>query len=439
MSDPIKLVLDPEELPKQWYNILVEFPIGNSKEFPMYLHPVKEEPVSPEMLMALFPVECVKQELSDQKYIDIPEEIRQAYYRLGRPTQIYRAKRLEENLKTPAKIYLKREDLSPPGSHKPNTAIAQAFYAKSEGCDGLVTETGAGQWGSALSYSCALMGMNLQVFMVRISYQQKPYRKYLMNVYGAKVDPSPSNITDFGKSLLEKDANHPGSLGIAISEAVEYAMKHENVKYTLGSVLNHVILHQTVVGQEVLLQFKKYGIKPDIMIGCVGGGSNFAGFAFPAIGKKLRKEDGYENVRMIVAEPTACPSIHKGEYKYDLGDTAGMAPRAKMYTLGHDFVPPPIHAGGLRYHGAAPMVSLLANEKVLESVAFPQEDIFASALLLAKTEGLLAAPETAHALHAAILEAKKCKDSGEAKTIVYNHSGHGVFDLEGYRQILGLD
>ncbi|MHA1143372.1 MAG: TrpB-like pyridoxal phosphate-dependent enzyme [Candidatus Helarchaeota archaeon] len=435
MKETIKLTLEPEELPKQWYNLLVDSPV----EFPIYLDPSNNEPMSPQKLMALFPIECVKQELSNQRYIDIPEEIRTAYYRLGRPSPMYRAKRLEEVLKTPAKIYLKREDLSPPGSHKPNTAIAQAYYARQEGCTELVTETGAGQWGSALSYSCALMGITLQVYMVRISYQQKPYRKYLMQVYGANVDASPSNKTDFGKKLLEKDPNHPGSLGIAISEAVEHAIKNDGTKYTLGSVLNHVVLHQTVVGQEVLLQMKKYEIKPDIMIGCVGGGSNFAGFSFPSIGKKLRKEDGFEDLRIIAVEPTACPSINKGEYRYDLGDTAGYAPLAKMYTLGHDFVPPPIHAGGLRYHGAAPLVSLLAHEKVIESQAYPQEEIFASAQLLAKVEGLVAAPETAHALHAAIMEAKKCKETGEAKTIIYNHSGHGFFDLEGYKQVLGFD
>ncbi|MHC1591089.1 MAG: TrpB-like pyridoxal phosphate-dependent enzyme [Candidatus Helarchaeales archaeon] len=435
MTEPIKLTLEPEELPKKWYNILVDSP----KKFPIYLDPTTDEPISPDKLMAIFPIECVKQEMASEKYIDIPEEVRMAYSRLGRPSPMYRAKRLEEALKTPAKIYLKREDLSPPGSHKPNTAIAQAYYAKKEGMTSLVTETGAGQWGSALSYSCALMGMNLQVFMVRISYQQKPYRKYLMNVYGASVDASPSNKTEFGKKLLAKDPNHPGSLGIAISEAVEYAISHDDTKYTLGSVLNHVILHQTVVGEEVLLQMKKYDIKPDIMIGCVGGGSNFAGFSFPAIGKKLRKEDGFENLRIIAVEPTACPSINKGEYRYDLGDTAGYAPKALMYTLGHDFVPPPIHAGGLRYHGAAPMVSLLVKEKIIESQAYPQEEVFASAQLLARVEGLVSAPETAHALHAAIVEAKKCKETGEAKTIVYNHSGHGFFDLEGYKQVLGFD
>jgi tryptophan synthase beta chain len=432
MKEPIKIILDPEEIPKQWYNILADSPAP----FPPPLNPATKEPVDPSMLMALFPVECIKQELSPERYIDIPEEIIEAYYRLGRPSPLHRAKRLEEKLKTPAKIFLKREDLSPPGSHKPNTAIAQAYYAKKEGIEKLVTETGAGQWGSALAYSCALMGIDLQVFMVRISYQQKPYRKYLMSVYGAKVDPSPSDKTDFGKSLLAKDPNHPGSLGIAISEAIETAMKDEKAKYTLGSVLNHVLLHQTVVGQELIKQFEKMNLKPDILIGCIGGGSNFAGFSFPYTGKKLRGE--IKDLQIIGVEPTACPSVTKGEYKYDFGDTGNTTPLVKMYTLGSDFVPPPIHAGGLRYHGMAPLVSLLANEKVIEAVAYPQEEIFASAKLLAETEGLVSAPETAHALHSAIVQAKKCKETGESKVICYNHSGHGFFDLEGYKEILKL-
>ncbi|NHI94650.1 MAG: TrpB-like pyridoxal phosphate-dependent enzyme [Candidatus Lokiarchaeota archaeon] len=434
MDLPIKTILTPEELPKQWYNILPDLPV----EFPPYLNPATNEPVPGEALMELFPVECIKQEVSPERYIDIPAEIREAYYRLGRPSPLYRAKRLEEKLKTPAKIFLKREDLSPPGSHKPNTAIAQAYYARQEGIEKLTTETGAGQWGSALAYSCALMGIDLQVFMVRVSYQQKPYRKHLMNLYGANVVPSPSNLTPFGKKMLEKDSNHPGSLGIAISEAIQAAMSDDKAKYTLGSVLNHVILHQTVVGQEALLQYKKLDIVPDILIGCVGGGSNFAGFAFPAIGKKLRKEDGYEKMKIVAVEPTACPSITGpgSEYKYDFGDTAQQTPIVKMYTLGVDFVPPPIHAGGLRYHGAAPSVSLLANEKVIQSVAYPQEEIFQSAKLLAMTEGLVCAPETAHALHHAIIEAKNAK---EEKIIVYNHSGHGIFDLEGFKQVLKFD
>ncbi|MHA1300367.1 MAG: TrpB-like pyridoxal phosphate-dependent enzyme, partial [Candidatus Helarchaeota archaeon] len=425
MSEQIKILLDEEELPKQWYNMMADAPA----EFPPYLHPGTKEPITdPEFLMALFPRECIMQELSPERYIDIPAEIREAYYRLGRPTPLYRAKRLEAVLKTPAKIYLKREDLSPPGSHKPNTAIAQAFYAKKEGIERLTTETGAGQWGSALAYACALMEMELKVFMVRISYQQKPYRKYLMSVYGAKVFPSPSDQTDFGKKLLAKDSNHPGSLGIAISEAVETAMKDDKAKYTLGSVLNHVLLHQTVVGQEVVKQFEKIDAQPDILVGCVGGGSNFAGFAFPYVGKKLRGELK-KDLKIITVEAKACPHITEGEYKYDYGDTAQTAPLTKMYTLGCDFVPPPIHAGGLRYHGMSPMVSLLVKNGVLEPRAYPQEEIFASAKLLAETEGLVAAPETAHALHAVIIEAKKCKETGESKIICYNHSGHGFFDL----------
>ncbi len=434
MKEPIKIILDPEELPKQWYNMLSDTPAP----FPPYLHPGTKEPITdPSFLMALFPNECVKQEVSPERYIDIPEDIREAYYRIGRPSPLYRAKRLEEALKTPAKIFLKREDLSPPGSHKPNTAIAQAYYAKKEGIERLTTETGAGQWGSALAYSCALMGLGCKVFMVRISYQQKPYRKYLMSIYGADIYPSPSDQTDFGKKLMAKDKNHPGSLGIAISEAVEAAMKDDGAKYTLGSVLNHVILHQTVVGQELIKQFEKINLVPDILIGCVGGGSNFSGFAFPYAGKKLRGELD-KDLKIITVEASACPHITEGEYKYDYGDTAMTAPLAKMYTLGHDFVPPPIHAGGLRYHGMSPMVSLLVKEGVFEPRAYPQEQIFASAKLLAETEGLVTAPETAHALHATILEAKKCKETGEAKVICYNHSGHGMFDLEGYKEILKL-
>ncbi|MFX1449934.1 MAG: TrpB-like pyridoxal phosphate-dependent enzyme [Promethearchaeota archaeon] len=434
MKEPIKIILEPEELPKQWYNMLADAPAP----FPPYLHPGTQEPITdPSFLMALFPNECVKQEVSPERYIDIPEDIREAYYRIGRPSPLYRAKRLEEALKTPAKIFLKREDLSPPGSHKPNTAIAQAYFAKKEGVERLTTETGAGQWGSALAYSCALMGLGCKVFMVRISYQQKPYRKYLMSIYGADIYPSPSDQTEFGKKLMAKDKNHPGSLGIAISEAVEAAMKDDGAKYTLGSVLNHVILHQTVVGQELIKLFEKIDLVPDILIGCVGGGSNFSGFAFPYIGKKLRGELK-KDLKIISVEASACPHITEGEYKYDYGDTAMTAPLAKMYTLGHDFVPPPIHAGGLRYHGMSPMVSLLVKEGVIEPRAYPQEEIFASAKLLAETEGLITAPETAHALHAAIIEAKKCKETGEAKIICYNHSGHGMFDLEGYKEVLKL-
>ncbi|MHA1237883.1 MAG: TrpB-like pyridoxal phosphate-dependent enzyme [Candidatus Odinarchaeia archaeon] len=432
-SEEIKILLEPDEMPTKWYNILADLP----KPFPPYLNPKDMTPVNPEALEVLFPKECVKQEMLADRYVDIPDELLEMYLRLGRPTPLYRARRLEEKLNTPAKIYYKREDLSPPGSHKPNTALAQAYYAMKEGIERLTTETGAGQWGTALAYSCALVGIKCQVFMVRISYNQKPYRKYLMKILGANVVASPSNLTEFGRQLLAKDPNHPGSLGIAISEAIEMAIKEDNTKYVLGSVLNHVLLHQTIIGEEVVRQFEKIDVTPDIMVGCVGGGSNFPGFAYPYLGKKLRGE--LNNMEFYAVEPDVCPSLSKGEYKYDFGDTAKTTPLIKMYTLGCDFVPPPIHAGGLRYHGAAPSLSLLVNEGIIRTMTFPQTEIFAVAKLFAETEGVVMAPETAHAAAAAIKLAKEAKKSGEEKVIVFNYSGHGLLDLEGYRHILKLD
>jgi tryptophan synthase beta chain len=432
-SNEIKIQLTPEEMPKKWYNILADLP----SRFPDYLNPANNEPIPGEALMALFPKECIKQEMASERYISIPEEIIEHYYQLGRPSPLYRARRLEQKLDTPAKIYFKREDLSPTGSHKTNTAIAQAFYAKKEGITNLTTETGAGQWGSALAYSCAMVGIKCTVFMVRCSYDQKPYRKYVMKLLGSDILPSPSDKTEYGRSLLEKKPDHPGSLGIAISEAIETAMKNDNTKYTLGSVLNHVMLHQTIVGQELILQMEKLDKVPDALIGCVGGGSNFAGFSFPYLGKILRKE--LNSPTIYAVEPTVCSSLGKGEYRYDFGDTAKTTPLVKMCTLGCDFVPPPIHAGGLRYHGAAPTVSLLTKEGYIKPIAYTQEEIFKASKLFAETEGLIMAPETGHAACATIELAKEAKKNNEEKIIVYNHSGHGLLDLEGYRQVLKLD
>jgi len=420
-----------DEIPKFWYNILSD--LG---EIPPMLDPRTNEPLSADALEVLFPKECVRQEASKERSIRIPEEVREQYIRIGRPTPLYRARRLEEYLRTPAKIFFKREDVTPTGSHKLNTALAQAYYAKQEGTERLTTETGAGQWGSALSYAGAMFDVNILVFMVRVSYNQKPYRKFVMKLYGAEVVPSPSERTEVGKCFLKEDPEHPGSLGIAISEAIEVAVKDEKIKYSLGSVLNYVLLHQTVVGLEVLEQLKRLELEPDVMIGCVGGGSNFAGFSFPAIGRMLRGE--MKKMRFVAAEPVACPSMTKGEYRYDFGDTGKTTPLLKMFTLGCDFVPPPIHAGGLRYHGAAPAVSLLKKEGVIESVAHPQEEVFKAAKLFAELEGLIPAPETSHAVKAAIDEALKAKEEGKEKIIVFNYSGHGLLDLVGYQQVLGL-
>ncbi len=433
MVEKNRVILDLDELPTKWYNIAVDSP----EPFPPYLNPATNEPMPPEPLMELFPVECIKQEASDKRYLDIPDELLDVYLNsLGRPSPLCRAVRLEKYLNTPAEIYYKREDLSPPGSHKPNTAVAQAYYAAKEGIKVLTTETGAGQWGSALSYACAFFNLECRVFMVRISYEQKPYRKFIMKLYGANVIPSPSDTTDCGKKFLEDKKNYNGSLGMAISEAIEVAMKNPEAKYTLGSVLNFVLIHQSIVGEEVIKQFEKMDKVPDSLIGCVGGGSNFAGFAFPFLGKSLRKE--CDKIDVVAVEPTACPSITNGEYKYDFGDTAKTTPLIKMYSLGSDFVPPPIHAGGLRYHGAAPAVSFLVSKGLIRSVAYPQEDIFKSAELFAKVEGLICAPETAHAIHEAIQQARECKKTGEKKIIAFNYSGHGLMDLAGYEQILGL-
>jgi len=419
-----KIMLSEKEMPRQWYNINPDLP----RPLDPPLHPQTGKPLTPDDLSILFPMELIMQEVSMDRFIDIPKELIDIY-RMWRPTPLVRAERLEKFLGTPAKIYFKNESVSPAGSHKPNTAVAQAYYNKMAGTKNIATETGAGQWGSALAFACNIFGLGCTVYMVRVSYDQKPYRKLMMRLWGAEVYASPSNRTDAGKNMLAMDPNSPGSLGLAISEAVEVAAKSGgSTKYSLGSVLNHVILHQSVIGLETKKQFEKIGEFPDILIGCVGGGSNFGGFAFPFIPDKKKNK----NMRIIAVEPIACPSITKGPFAYDYGDTAKTGPIAKMYTLGHDFIPPGIHAGGLRYHGMSPQVSLLYNEKIIEAVAVHQKTVFDAGVIFAKTEGIIPAPETCHAIRVAIDEALECKKTGEKKVIAFNFSGHGHFDLSSY-------
>ena len=425
----LKAVLPQDRLPGSYYNIQHDLP----EPLPPPLDPRTLQPMSPEPLLRLFAKECVMQEVSTQEFIPIPEEVREAYLRLGRPTPLYRAVRLEAKLNTPAKIYFKREDLNPAGSHKPNTAIAQAYYHRREGTERLTTETGAGQWGSALALAAALFDIDLTVYMTRSSFDQKPYRKTLMEVYGAEVFSSPSARTSVGRKYLEKDPNHPGSLGLAISEAVEDCVTHDNTKYSLGSVLNHVILHQSVIGQEAKLQMEEFGDDPDYILGCIGGGSNYAGLCYPFLRDKLR---GKGEADFVAVEPRAVPSTTRGVYRYDYGDTAGMAPLAKMYTLGHTFQCPPIHAGGLRYHGKAPSMSMLIEKGFMRSVAYSQNEIMDAGILLAQTEGIVAAPETNHAIKAAIDIALECKRKNETKTILFGLSGHGLLDLKAYEDKL---
>jgi tryptophan synthase beta chain len=420
-----KVWLEEEEIPREWYNIQPDLP----KPLDPPLNPATGKPISPEDLAPIFPRALIEQEVSTQPWIRIPDEVRKIY-KLWRPTPLYRAVRLEEFLKTPARIYYKNEAVSPPGSHKPNTAVAQAYYNKMEGVKRLTTETGAGQWGSALAFGCNLFDLECTIYMVKVSYQQKPYRKVLMQVWGASVIPSPSNKTNAGRKILEEHPDSPGSLGIAISEAIEDAATHEDTKYSLGSVLNHVLLHQTVIGLEAKKQFKKIGDYPDVIIGCVGGGSNFPGLFFPFVKDKLSGERPH--LRFIAVEPTACPTLTRGPYAYDFGDTAKQTPLLKMFTLGHDFVPPPIHSGGLRYHGDAPLLCLLYDEKVMEARAYHQTPVFEAAVIFSRTEGILPAPETAHAVKAAIDEALECKKNKEEKVILLNFSGHGHFDLSAY-------
>lgn len=419
----VRVDLKVEDMPRHWYNVLADLPFKLDPP----LDPKTKQPISPQALSAIFPEPLIEQEVSEQREIPIPEPVLKEYA-VYRPTPLYRATYLEEYLQTPARIYYKYEGVSPTGSHKTNTALAQAYYNKISGTRRLVTETGAGQWGSALCYAGAKFGLAVNVFMVRISYEQKPMRKYLMRLFGGDVVPSPSDRTNFGRSLLEKNGEMPGSLGIAISEAIEVALSDPGTKYSLGSVLNHVLLHQTVIGLEIKKQLQLLNETPTIVLGCHGGGSNFAGTILPFIPDKLSGK----NIRLIACEPTACPSLTKGRFEYDYGDTAGMTPLLKMYTLGKDFIPPKIHAGGLRYHGAAPIVSRLVKEGLIEAVAFDQEEVFDSARLFAKLEGIVPAPESSYAINGAIREALRAKEEKREGVIVFNLSGHGLFDLTAY-------
>jgi len=424
--DETKILLSEKDIPTQWYNIQADLP----EPLPPVIHPGTLQPIGPDDLAPIFPMTLIMQEVSQERWIDIPEPVREVY-KLWRPTPLYRARRWEKALDTPAKIYYKWEGVSPPGSHKPNTAVAQAFYNKEEGQKRLTTETGAGQWGSALAFGCNLFGLECKVYMVRISYEQKPYRKSMMHAWGAEVVPSPSRNTKAGRDILEKDPNSTGSLGIAISEAVEDAVTHEGTKYSLGSVLNHVLMHQTIIGLETKKQFELIDEYPDLMIGCIGGGSSFAGFSLPFVRDRIVEG---KNIRFIAVEPMACPSVTKGLYKYDFGDTAKTTPLLKMYTLGHSFIPAPIHAGGLRYHGMAPIICHLHDLGIMEAVAVHQNPVFAAAVSFAKAEGIIPAPEPAHAIKVVMDEALKCKEAGESKVIAFNLCGHGHFDMGAYDQ-----
>jgi tryptophan synthase beta chain len=430
MSSQIKFTLSESDLPKRWYNINADMPVPPNP----VLHPATMEPVTPDFLSVLFPMELILQEISTDQYIDIPEEIRDVY-KLYRPTPLLRAARLEKALGTPAHIYYKYEGVSPVGSHKPNTAIAQAFYNKAAGTKALTTETGAGQWGSALAFAGQLYDIAVEVYMVKVSYQQKPYRRVLMETYGAQVFASPTDRTQYGKSVLAADKDNPGSLGIAISEAVEAAATSNRAKkYSLGSVLGHVLMHQTVIGEEALMQMDLAGEYPDVVIGCIGGGSNFSGIAYPFLRHNLK--DG-KKTRLLAVEPEAAPSLTKGVFAFDYGDTAKMAPIVKMHTLGHSFIPAPIHAGGLRYHGMAPSLCALYDAGYVEAIAVPQVATFDAAVQFARAEGIVPAPESAHAIRAAIDEALDAKQKGEVRVILFNLSGHGHFDLAAYEAYLG--
>lgn len=421
----IKFTLDENEMPKKWYNIQAD--LKTPLDPP--LNPQTKKPVGPQDLSAIFPMELIKQEVSQDRYIDIPPEVREIY-RIWRPTPLYRATRLEKVLKTPAQIYYKYEGVSPPGSHKPNSAIPQAYFNMKEGIERLATETGAGQWGSALAFGTKIFNLKCRIYMVKCSYEQKPYRKVLMQNWGAEVHSSPTKLTNSGLKILEKHPKTSGSLGISISEAVEDAATHEDTNYALGSVLNHVVLHQTIIGLELKKQFEIIDKYPDILIGCVGGGSNFSGTAFPFVRDKIIGKQ--PDIKIISVEPLACPTLTQGEYRYDFGDSMGLTPLLKMYTLGHDFVPASIHAGGLRYHGDSPLLCKLTKEGYMEAIAYYQKEVFEAATLFARTEGIIVAPEAAHAVKAAIDFAKMCKRNNEKKTIVFANSGHGYFDLSAY-------
>ncbi len=422
-----KIFLSEKEMPKQWYNIAADLPSPMQPP----LHPGTRQPIGPDDLAPLFPMALILQEVSQERYIDIPEPVLDALT-LWRPSPLIRAHRFEKLLGTPAKIYFKYEGVSPTGSHKPNTAVAQAYFNAQEGVKRLATETGAGQWGSSLAFAANIFGLECKVYMVRISFDQKPYRKALMESYGASIVASPSNETEFGRQYLEKDPDSPGSLGIAISEAVEDAAQRDDTKYALGSVLNHVLLHQTIIGQEALKQMEIVGDFPDVVVGCVGGGSNFAGIAFPFLKEKF---DGKE-IKFLATEPASCPTLTKGEFRYDFGDTAMLTPLVPMHTLGHGFVPPAIHAGGLRYHGDAPLISHLVNGGFIQAEAYGQLDVFKSALQFARSEGIIPAPESSHAIHGAVVEALCAKEEGKEKTILFNLSGHGYFDMSAYTNYL---
>lgn len=429
MSERTQFQLSASDLPKSWYNLAADNPIPPTP----VLRPDTLEPVTPEFLAVLFPMELIQQEVSTERFIQIPEEVREVY-RLWRPTPLLRARRLELALDTPAHIYFKHEGTSPVGSHKPNTAVPQAFYNKSAGTKALTTETGAGQWGSALSMACNMFDLDLEVYMVRVSYDSKPYRRVLMQSFGAQVFPSPTDRTGYGQALLEADPNNPGSLGIAISEAVETAVNSGGKKkYSLGSVLNHVLMHQSVIGEEALKQMDMAGEYPDVVIGCVGGGSNFAGIAYPFLRENLKHGRG---TRLLAVEPEATPSLTKGIYAFDYGDTARMAPVVKMHTLGHGFIPPAIHAGGLRYHGMAPSLSALHHAGHIDAIAVPQQATFDAALTFTRAQGILPAPESAHAVRVAIDEALDAKEKGEKRVILFNLSGHGHFDMSAYEAYL---
>ncbi|GAB4118108.1 MAG: TrpB-like pyridoxal phosphate-dependent enzyme [Candidatus Caldatribacteriota bacterium] len=424
--EQIKYTLDEKEIPQYWYNILADLP----EPLPPVLHPGTKEPLKPEDLAPLFPMELIKQEVSTERYIEIPDEVREIY-RLWRPTTLYRAINLEKALKTPAKIYYKYEGSSPPGSHKPNTAVAQAYYNKKEGIKRITTETGAGQWGSALAFAGACFDLEIKVYMVRVSYNQKPYRRVMMQVWGAECIPSPSDQTESGRAILAKEPDCPGSLGLAISEAVEEAVTREDTHYSLGSVLNHVLLHQTIIGLETKKVLEKIDEYPDIIVGCVGGGSNFAGMFLPFLKDKL--EGKHPDLKIINVEPASCPTLTRGPYCYDFGDEAGLTPLLKMYTLGHGFIPPPVHAGGLRYHGMAPIICHLLSLGLVEAKAVHQLETFQAGIDFARCEGIISAPESNHAIRVAIDEAIKCRESGEAKTILFNLSGHGHVDMAAYQ------
>ena len=431
MAKQTKILLDESEMPTSWYNIVPDLP----EPPPPALHPGTHEPAGPEDFAPLFPMDLILQEVSMDRYIEIPEEV-QDVYKLWRPSPLFRAHRLEKLLDTPAHIYYKYEGVSPAGSHKPNTSVPQAYYNKKAGINRLTTETGAGQWGTALAFACSLFDMECEVWQVRASYDQKPYRKAMIETFGATIHPSPSDLTESGRAILAADPDSPGSLGIAISEAVEMAAPYDDVRYALGSVLNHVLMHQTIIGEEALLQLAKVGETPDVIVGCTGGGSNFGGLSFPFLREKMA---GNMNPTIRAIEPAACPTLTRGVYAYDFGDTAGMTPLMKMHTLGHDFVPDPIHAGGLRYHGMSPLISHIYELGLIEAISIPQSECFAAGVTFARNEGIVPAPEPTHALAAAIREAEKAKETGEETVILTALCGHGHLDMAAYAQYLAGD